>query len=161
MPREDMLNRLQEIAPRLSKVHPVENAETAFVNLIAGAIYALHQASELDYDDNRANPNPDASKQEFRRSVINISKGLSPDDEWLAGFYLNSALLRMAPLNERINEYTKTKHYITDVRRLVNKIKHEPDAQMGQPWHVTLPDAVDALEVLCKRLEDLLSKERA
>jgi len=156
-----MLKRLQEIAHRVSKVHPVEDAEIAFVNLIAGAIYALHQAAELDYDDNRANPNPDASKQEFRRSVINISQRSSPEDAWLAGFHLNSALLRIAPLNERINEYTNTTHDITAIRQLVNKIKHEPDAQMGQPWHVTLPDAVDALEVLCKRLEDLLSKERA
>jgi hypothetical protein len=154
-----MLNRLQEISYRLSKVHPVENAEIAFVNLIAGAIYALHQAAKLDYDDNRANPNPDASKQEFRRSVINISKGLSPDKEWLAGFYLNSALLRLAPLNERINKYSKTKHNISDVHLLVNRIKHEPDAQIGRRWGVTLINAVDTLEMLCKRLEDLLDKE--
>src|SRR5262245_43157570 len=161
MPREDMLKRLHEIAQRISKVHPVEDAEIAFVNLMAGAIYALHQAAKLDYDDNRANPNPDVSKQEFRRSVINISQGLSPEDAWLAGFYLNSALLRMAPLNERINKQTRTKHDITDIHRLVNKIKHEPSAQMGRAWHVTLTDAVDALEVLCKRLEDSLGKERA
>jgi hypothetical protein len=160
MPREDMLNRLQEIAQRISKVHPAEDAEVAFVNLIAGAIYALHQAAKLDYDDNRANPNPDVSKQEFRRSVINISQGLLPEDAWLAGFYLNSALLRMAPLNERINKQTHTTYNITNIRRLVNKIKHEPDAQMGQMWHVTLIDAVDALEVLCKRLEESLGKER-
>ena len=48
MPREDMLNRLQEIAQRISKVHPVEDAEIAFVNLIAGAMYALHQAAKWD-----------------------------------------------------------------------------------------------------------------
>lgn len=159
MPREDILNQLKRIAYRTGKVHPIENAEIAFVNLIAGAIYALYQAAMLDYDDNRANPNPEASKQEFRLSVINISKGLSPDTKWLAGFYLNSALLRMAPLNERINKYTQTTHDITSVRRLVNKIKHEPDAQIGRDWQVTLIDTVNALEKLCERLEDLLAKE--
>ena len=83
-----------------------------------------------------------------------------PEDAWLAGFYLNSALLRMAPSKERINKQTQTTHDLTDIRRLVNKIKHEPDAQMGQTWHVTLTDAVDALEVLCKRLEESRAKER-
>ena len=71
------------------------------MNLMAGAVYALYQAAELDYDDNRANPKPDASKQEFRRSVVNISQRLSPED------------------------------------------------------------AVNGLEVLCKRLEDSLGKGRA
>jgi hypothetical protein len=159
MPREDMLSRLQEIAHRVSKLRPAENTEVAFVNLMAGAVYALHQAAVLNYDDKRATPNPETSKREFRRSVINIAKGLSPDDEWLSGFYLNSALLRIAPLNERINQYTHTKRDITKVRQLVNKIKHQPDAQIGRAWQVTLVDAVDALEVICKRLEDLLDKE--
>ena len=62
MPRKDILSRLYEIANRLSKIHPEGNAEIAIVNLMAGATYALHQAAELDYDDNRANPNPDGSK---------------------------------------------------------------------------------------------------
>jgi hypothetical protein len=159
MPREDIINRLQEVAQRISTVHPVENAEIACVNLIAGALYALHQAATLDYDDNRANSNPDVSKQEFRRAVIKISRGLLPEDAWVAGFYFNSALLRMAPLNERLNKQTQTTHDITAIRQLVNKIKHEPEAQMGQPWHVTLPDAVEALEVLGKRLEESLGKE--
>jgi len=159
MPRNDMLSRLHEIANRLSKIHPQGNAEIAIVNLMAGAAYALHQAAELDYDDNRANPNPDASKQEFKRSAINISKGVSPEHTWLAGFYLNSALLRMAPISERINKHTHTEHDIPKVHRLVNKIKHVSDAQIGQAWHVTLVDAVDALDVLCKRLEDSLHKE--
>lgn len=159
MAREDVQNRLQAIAHRVGKIRPEGNAEIALANLLTGALYALHEAAKLNYDDKRANPNPEASKREFKQSAINISKGTSPDDEWLAGFYLNSALLRMAPLNERINKHTQTEHDMTDLRRLVNKIKHEPDAQMGQAWHLTLIDAVDALEELCERLENSPDRE--
>jgi hypothetical protein len=158
--RKSVLNRLRGIADRVSKMHPAENAEIALMNLMAGALYALYQAAELGYDDSRATPNPDASMREFRHSAIKISKGLPPADGWLAGFFLNSALLRMAPLNERINKHTHTQHDIPTLRRLVNKIKHEPDAQMGRAWHFTLVDAVDALEVLCERLENLLDHQQ-
>jgi hypothetical protein len=159
MPRIDVLNRLQEISHRASKIRPVTNAEIASMNLLTGILYSLHQAAKLDYDDSRANPNPEASTQEFRRSVINMSQGLSPEVAWLAGFYLNSALLRLAPLNERINEHSHTERDIPGIRRLVNKIKHDPEAQMGATWHITLVDAVNASEILCQRLEDLVGKE--
>ena len=159
MPRMDMLNRIKAISDRASKIRPVTNAEIASTNLLAGAIYSLQQAAKLDYDDSRANPDPEVSTQEFRHSVIKMSQGEIPDVAWLAGYYLNSALLRLAPLNERINKHSQTEYDITDVRRLVNKIKHEPEAQMGADWHVTLGDAVDASDILCKRLEELLGKE--
>jgi hypothetical protein len=159
MPRINMLNRLQVISERASKIRPVTNAEIASMNLLVGVIYSLQQAAKLDYDDNRANPDPRISTQEFRHSVIKMSQGVTPDVAWLAGYYLNSAILRLAPLNERINKHSHTEYDITDVRRLNNKIKHEPEAQMGAEWHITLGDVVDASDILCKRLEDLLSKE--
>lgn len=160
MPREDILNHLQEIARRVSKMNAVDNTEIALVNLMAGALYALHRTAKLDFDDSRVNPNPETSKHEFRHTASNISNGLTPADGWLAGFYLNSALLRMALINERFNAHTRTQYDMTNLRRLVNKIKHQPDAQIGQPWQFTLVDAVDALEILCSRLEDSLTIER-
>ena len=159
MPREDAQNQLQAIAHRVGKIRPEGNAEIALANLMTGALYALYEAAKLNYDDKRANPNPEVSKQEFQQSAVNISKGTLTHDEWLAGFYLNSALLRMAPLNERINRHTQTEHDIPELRRLVNKIKHEPDAQMGQAWHLTLINVVDALEELCERLENAVDRK--
>ncbi|MBZ0104622.1 hypothetical protein MELA_01279 [Candidatus Methylomirabilis lanthanidiphila] len=159
MPRKDLLIRLHAIADRISKIEPKRNAEIAILNLMTGAVFATYQAAKLDYDDDRANPNPDESKREFKRSAIGISRGKSPHRAWCAGFYMNSALLRIAPINERINKHTHTVHDIPKIRQLVNKIKHEPDAQIGRAWHIKLIDVVDALELLCKRLEDLPLKE--
>jgi hypothetical protein len=156
MPRQDILTRLHAIADRVSKIEPKRNAEIAILNLMTGAVFATYQAAKLDYDDDRANPNPDVSKREFKRSAIGVSRGRSPHRAWRAGFYLNSALLRIAPINERINKHTGAVRDIPKIRQLVNKIKHDPDAQIGRVWHIKLIDAVDALDLLCKRLEDLL-----
>jgi hypothetical protein len=160
VPRSDQLDRLRRIADRLSDCHPIEDAEIASANLMAGALYALHRAADLDYDDSRSHPNPEASTREFRQTALNVDRHCPPERAWLSGFYLTSALLRMAALNERINKHAGTTGDIAAVRQLVNKIKHEPGAQMAQPWHLTLPDAVGALEALCKRLEDALSTDR-
>ena len=55
----------------------------------------------------------------------------------LAGFYLDSALMRLAALNERIDTYLGKKHDTAQqIRRLVNEIKHEVDAGIGQGWTI-------------------------
>jgi hypothetical protein len=66
-----------------------------------------------------------------------LTHGLPVDASWLAGFYLDSALMRLAALNERIDTYLGKKHDTAQqIRRLVNEIKHEVDAGIGQGWTI-------------------------
>jgi len=86
-----------------------------------------------------------------------LTHGLPVDASWLAGFYLDSALMRLAALNERIDTYLGKKHDTAQqIRRLVNEIKHEVDAGIGQGWTIKFENVVKATEDLCVLLEEAM-----
>ena len=62
--------------------------------------------------------------------------------------------MRLAALNERVDKFSGIKKDVaSDIRRIVNKIKHEVDAGISSGWKIQLSDALKASEDLCEILE--------
>jgi hypothetical protein len=82
---------------------------------------------------------------------------LPPDNAWLAGFYFNSALLRVDAVTGRLQEEPWKKYiHFEKIRPTANKIKHYANGQMHRDWNTVLEDILDALELLCDEIESLL-----
>jgi hypothetical protein len=120
---------------------------------MAGALHALDRAAQLNYDDARGRPDRDRSAREFRLAVRAVTQGRARSNAWLAGFYLDSALMRLAALNTRLNKLLGTSDdRLRDVRQIVNSLKHDVDAHIGRPWTLRFGDAIVAAKILIDRL---------
>jgi hypothetical protein len=147
------LARLRAVAHRLSELNPEDDTGIALGNLMAGVVYSLHRATLLRYEDKRSTPDRLECRREFKDCSRSLSNSQDLEEPWLAGFYFNSAILRLPPIEERLlrsqGKLPKSRH----IRRRINAFKHEPDFQIGKPWHLVLNDAINEVERLCLALE--------
>jgi hypothetical protein len=97
---------------------------------------------------------PGVERAEHRRVLEALENHASLDTPWLAGFYLDSAIMRLSALNERIDKYLGTNRDVAEkIRKVVNKIKHDIDAGVQSGWAVGFRDVLKATEDLCTQLE--------
>ena len=141
--------QLADTAERLSAVRMSNIDEMGIYGLLVGALYGLSKAVELGYVDRTGTSLPVDYSGELRR----VAQGLVTSDEvndrgWLAGFYFNSALTRLAPICERLGKYAgKREDLIPSIREEVNRLKHDTNGVLcGRT--VGLSDAVDAASML-------------
>jgi hypothetical protein len=121
---------------------------------MAGALYALERAVELGFNDERMKLDLATERAEQKSTLEALERASAPGNPWLAGFYLDSAILRLSALNERVDKYLGTNHDVaTQIRRLVNKIKHEVDADIGSGWSIKFSDVLTSTKDLCGLLE--------
>ena len=150
IPQRRMINGLAE---RLLDLHPKTAAQVSLLGFMAGALHALDRAAQLNYDDGRSQPDPKAFTTEFRSAIRAIARRRARPNAWLAGFYLDSALMRLSALNARLNELLGTEDdRIPVVRRIVNNLKHDPDAHIGRGWNLKFGDAIGAAKIVSDRL---------
>jgi hypothetical protein len=151
-------NAIKGLAERLVQLRPKTAAQISLIGFMAGALHALDRAAQLNYDDARAKPDQDQFAAEFRTTMKAVSRGRVRPNAWLAGFYLDSALMRMAALNARLNKLLGTKDdRVRTVRRIVNSFKHDVDAHIGKPWKLQFHNAIGAAKILGDRLLIALS----
>ena len=144
---------ISELAERLTELRPKTAAEVSLLGFMAGALHALDRAAQLNYDDSRARPDRQAFAREFRGTVKAVARQRARANAWLAGFYLDSALMRLAALNTRLNKLLGTSDdRVRSVRRIVNSLKHDVDAHIGRPWNLRFSDAIGAAKILSDRL---------
>lgn len=149
---------IQALAARLLKLTPRDANQVALVGFMAGALYALERAVELGFHDGRMKLDLAIERAEQRQTLKALELATVPGNPWLAGFYFDSAILRLSALNERIDMYLGTKHNIAaQIRRLVNKIKHEVDADIGSGWNIKLSDVLTSTKDLCGLLESAIA----
>ena len=130
-------------------------ADVELIGFMMGALYALEQAALLEYNDRRATPNARAFAQEFGVALTDLAEGRTPPTAWRAGFFINSGLMRLASLNERVDKYAGKRRDLTpSVRRAVNRMKHEVDSYISKGGNITLGDAVKAAAILVRALQD-------
>jgi hypothetical protein len=141
---------LQALANRLARLRPTSNTDIANVGFMAGALYALSRALDLRYDDARASPDPQSMAREFTATAVALASNQEPPAPWLAGFYFHAGTMRLAALNERLD---RDKDVAAKVRRSVNSLKHDPDAQISGHRTVTFDIALKAAEDLFGILE--------
>ena len=145
---------VQGLAARLSRLAPRDANQVALVGFMAGALYALERAVDLGFNDGRMKLDLATERAEQRQTLEALERASAPGNPWLAGFYLDSAILRLSTLNERVDKYLGTNHDIAaQIRRLVNKIKHEVDADIGSGWNIKFSDVLTSTEDLCGLLE--------
>ena len=93
-------------------------------------------------------------RAEHQRTLEALERGLSLDAQWLAGFYLDSAIMRLSALNERVDTYLGTNQDVAaKIRKVVNRIKHDVDAGITSGWNIRFADVLKASEDLCALLE--------
>jgi hypothetical protein len=134
--------------------------EQALYGFAVGAAYSLAQAVRLGY---RGEGPADGYAAEVRAAADAISKGEPPTaGAWLAGYYFNSSLQRLAAAAERIGKYTSGRKWVPSraVRDDVNQMKHGVGTGTGtllsEGREATLEDACNTLREVVDALEPLL-----
>jgi hypothetical protein len=146
------------LAERLVDLHPKTAAHVSLLGFMVGALHALDRAAQLNYDDDRARPDRDLFAREFRATVRAVARRRARSNAWSAGFYLDSALMRLGAINARLNKLLGTNDdRLRVVRRIVNGFKHDVDAHIGRGWTLRFSDAVGAAKILSDRLLIALS----
>lgn len=148
------VTKIRTLVSRLRKHTLRDSNQIALVGLMTGVLYALQRTVELSFDDARMKLDPDIERSEIGRTLEALENCHLPNTPWLAGFYLDSAIMRLSALNERIDKYLQVNQdTAAEIRKVVNKIKHEVDAGITSGWTIKFSDILKASEDLCVLLE--------
>jgi hypothetical protein len=146
------------LATRLAVLEPRTKAHISLVGYACGALHALDRAAQLNFDDARGTPDPTTFAREFKTTLLAVARARTRPNAWLAGFYLHSAMVRIAAVNERLNEILGTKDDRTRaIRRAVNSLKHHVDAHISGKRTVPYAEVLRGATILCERLENAIS----
>ena len=152
---------IQKLARRLAVLPAAGNDEQALLGFAVGAAYSLETAVRFGYT---VGATAGARYlEDIRCAARAVSQGKPPaTSEWMAGFYFNSCLLRLAALSERIGKYaTGNKWDLTPkVRRDVNHMKHDIDVLLAEGREATLHDAKQGLDEIVTALEMLFGPSK-
>jgi hypothetical protein len=134
---------VRDLARRVRALNPVSITQVSLVGLMAGALYSLLAAAELDYDDTRAFPALAPFADEFAAVLDSIHRDQLPPRSWLAGLHFNSALMRLDAIDSRLKKVLGRKPaHASRVRSAVNALKHDVDAHLSGKTPVVFSDAV-------------------
>ena len=158
----DQRTAVRSFAARVATLHPKNKAHTSLVGLMAGALHALDRATDFHFDDARGKPVPREFAHEFRKALEAIAKGRARPDAWLSGFYLHSAMLRLQPINEKLDDLlSESETRVTSVGEAVNSIKHNQAAHISGKNTVPFAAVLRSAEIACERLERLMRQGKA
>jgi len=155
------LEELRAISKRISLLKPTNTTELSLLSLFIGALYGLNKSITLNYTNRTGENLPPNYIDELKIVASQLAGGKVVDiQEWLAGFYHNSALHRLNVLNERINKYVYGNRHQAEkerinekkVRPIVNKMKHNVNGVLDTE-SVEISEAV----ALLLQLESLLN----
>ncbi len=162
--------RLRNVAARVAALMESVPRLQDELDYAVGAIYALFRAEELEYKD-RDYPLPPAYQKAPLTRAKDMSEGkVRKEGAWVAGFYFNYALVRIAADYHRVLKVLtgKDDHAKSLAKRLapgfvhthldkvhdeVNALKHRPDG-LAAGRKVKFEEAVQALEELLSVIEN-------
>lgn len=173
----DQIKRLKKVCERLVCISSSDQNITGPVGYLIGAAYSLIQATRHRYlygqiDDEKymlelksvsaaLSENNPVEKIKGTRKFDGIDEPMELDGIWLAGFYFNSALHRIAAGAERIGVHinkgdTPEPDAVKRARCDVNKLKHLMKDRPHQESRgiltgrevVSISSAIEALEAL-------------
>ena len=163
----DFANRLSDLLRNLRD----EDAITDTLDYVLGALYGLDRAHELGFRD-RTMPHGDNYRPHLANYAIGISRNETLNTFWMAGFYFNSAIQRIAAAFDRIPRMLGVKVVKREstqdrmkkiaapasfanwlnVHKEVNRLKH-PSEGLAAGRKVTMDRALAAFEELISLLE--------
>jgi len=137
---------------------PQTPAEIALVAFMAGALYSLTCSIQYRFDDRRMTPEMPRVRAELVDVLARISEAKEPPSPWLSGFYIDSAMHRIAALGERLGKELGSNGPLDpQVPDAVNAMKHELDAGIGEGWEArfrhVLKAAHDLLPLLRRAVQ--------
>ena len=142
------------MAKRVGLLTPTTPEQIALVAFMAGALYALHRSLQLRFDDSRMTPDLAKTPAELQEVLRAVGATAPVSEAWLSGFYVDSAMMRLSALDERLSKHLGTKRILSPlVPDAVNSMKHDVDAGIGAGWPVRLADTLFAAEQLCECLQ--------
>lgn len=145
---------IRALAARLRKLKPRDSDQIALVGFMVGVLYSLDRAVTFRFADERMKLDAVVECAEQQRILEALENASALEAPWLAGFYLDSALMRLAALDERIRKYLgSNRNAAPKIRRIVNQIKHDIDAGIRSGWTIGFRDVLEATEDLCTQLE--------
>jgi len=157
----DLKKRLELPASELARLLmtlPSDNAITDVLDYVIGALYGLMRAIDMGFVDRPAGWHS-MYRTNIAKYVGRVLRGDRINDRWVAGFYFNSAIQRIAACFDRIpkllqakgngararmgaaNSGTYTKW--GEVYEEINGYKHDPSGRAAGR-SVTLEDAITA-----------------
>ena len=143
-------------AARLAGYHPT-GPRVSLLGLMTGVLHSLVKADQLGYRDARGQaPQLKVFVKNFRETLMAVGNGEPPPDSWRAGFYFNSALVRLAPLVERLHVLRETpsrRHLIHDVNWFKHRKKQHPLSPVQTSWDEALEIAGAVYKALEGRLK--------
>lgn len=174
MSNKGLQNRIKGAAAAIGQIGSEENSIAGVLGYLLGAAYGLLRASELGFQEGTVR-HPDyvnelegvARALQDGTSLAEVSGFRVTDGAeasmtgiWLAGFYFNSALHRIAAGADRMDALQRRRGQDLDpsvpdcVQRTyeeVNKLKHSKTGGLVPGRRIVLSDAVEALEYLTNR----------
>lgn len=170
-----MIERVSAIASRLHNLIPSSPQQATPFNFTVGAIYALSRAEELGYVSKQDAGRGLGMWKEAKLICQTIAKtdALSEQGEWLAGYFFNDGIVRIAVAYEHLvrevtaagdnEEYDLEKakllgfrdvwlHSWLPVRKEMNRLKHKTRKFTDGPL-LTYDEAVQALDHLVDALD--------
>lgn len=153
---------VKALAKRISTIEPRDVSGIALVGLMTGVLYSLERSIELRFDDARTKKREiNEEKIEIRSTLEAIRHDCPPPDAWLAGFYLDSAIMRLDTFYQRIDHYAHVKCILAnEVNRTNRAIKHEIDAGLGKGWRIRFEDVLRSTKDVCELLEKILTQNK-
>ena len=165
-----MKERLDEIGVRLHgllRKLPDHDAITDTLDYVIGAVYGLERAIHWGFR-NRSGTWERAYRPFLTKYVLDIAAGRDANPLWVAGFYFNSAIQRLAASYDRIpgllgaGPGSARERMIAvagsdggewySVYKEVNALKHSPMGKAGGR-NVTIEMALNAIEAALRLLE--------
>lgn len=150
---------IRGLAQQIRAAHAQTPDQVSLYGLMAGALYALSRAAELDFDDYRAIPDVDVFNIEFQSTAANVANGSPPPTTWLAGFYFHSAIMRLDAVDTRLAAalgHPDPKG--GPIREAVNALKHDGAAHISGTNIVDLRDAIAKTQRLCSLLQTWMTQ---
>jgi hypothetical protein len=148
------IQALQSLAQRVALLQPSTSDHIHLVAFTAGALYSLARAIQCRFDDSRMKPDLDEAPRELAKVLNRISASKEPPNPWLSGYFIDSAMLRLDALGEKLGKKIGPRHPLgPEVPQAVNDMKHTPDARIAEGWDVRFSHVLHEAEQVVALLE--------
>jgi len=151
------IQAVQSLAQRVALLRPSASIDIHLVAFTAGALYSLTRAIQCRFDDSRMTPDLEEVPRELVRVLDRISASKEPPSAWLSGYFVDSAMLRIDALGEKLGEKVGPRHPLgPQVPKAVNDMKHTPDARIAEGWDVRFRHVLQDAEHIVTLLEEVV-----
>lgn len=156
---DEAIKKLRDLARVLADAPLPNDAALSIGGLIVGAAYSLAKAVQLDY---RNIPGGNRTA-DYRKQLVDVAAAVAsgqvvPPEQWLAGYYFNNALIRLAVAQELVGKRATARSRRPSIRDEVNIFKHEVEGLWVRGRTVDIGGALRELDNVVKAFRGRVGK---